>query len=259
MAGMQRSEVALRRADFADAANSDGALVAVRRRKTRLLHVRRRRRPIAGRHVHADVAPRRSGGRTCSGPDLAWNRQEGKPVGPRGCQRSPERASWTKRSWWVSPHRPEGMKGMPSGNRLGAACSPRHNWGRRQDSGSTANGTIPDGVPYTEYHGDGQETGGAAGPLRCGFCRPGRNSEVEMYLVRLAIEGPVRDGAYEVVLQLSTVTPLEMNGPAVVDEGDLRLWSFDGAAGEGALSTARGRWRIARITRVAAGAWGVLR
>ena len=52
------------------------------------------------------------------------------------------------------------------------------------------------------------------------------------YLVRLAIEGPVRDGAYEVALQLSTVTPLEMNGPAVVDEGDLRLWSFDGAAGE---------------------------
>ena len=39
-------------------------------------------------------------------------------------------------------------------------------------------------------------------------------------------------GAYEVRVDSSAVTPrpLEMNGPAVVDERDMKLWSFQGAA-----------------------------
>ena len=55
-------------------------------RLARRAPARRRRRPVAGRHGHADAAPRRGGGRTCSGPTL------------RGAGRS---GSCWSAWWWI--------------------------------------------------------------------------------------------------------------------------------------------------------------
>ena len=51
-------------------------------------------------------------------------------------------------------------------------------------------------------------------------------------------------GRYEVRFGSTGVSPhpLEMDGPAVVDERDVKLWSFDGAAGEVVRITARGAY-----------------